>query len=88
MRAYWDVPGGGLHEGETIDQKALRRESFARKSGLTLSHRFRPLTTWSHGATATTWSSLAFPFLADAVKQTNVALSEEHTEYRLARRPA
>eukprot|EP00439_Symbiodinium_sp_Y106_P088049 s1_g585.t1 len=73
---FWDVPGGGLHKGETIDE-GLRREA-REESGLTLS-KVRPLTTWSHGEGD--MFELGLSFLATADTDT-VVLSDEHTEYR------
>lgn len=73
---FWDVPGGGLHKGETIDE-GLRREA-REESGLSLS-KVRPLTTWSHGEGDTFELGLSFLATADTDA---VVLSEEHTDHR------
>lgn len=75
---YWDVPGGSLHKGETIDD-GLRRET-REETGLEVS-RVRPLTTWSHGEGDE--FELGLSFLATADTDT-VTLSDEHTEFAWA----
>ncbi len=71
---FWDVPGGSLHAGETVDQ-GLRRET-EEEAGLSLS-RIRPLTTWSHGEGE--MFEIGLSFLATSETDI-VTLSEEHTE--------
>ncbi|WOF75755.1 NUDIX domain-containing protein [Parvibaculaceae bacterium PLY_AMNH_Bact1] len=71
----WDVPGGSLHKGETIDQ-GLRRET-SEEVDLALSH-IRPLTTWSTGQQEDLVIGLSF--LATSETDT-VTLSEEHTDF-------
>lgn len=71
----WDVPGGSLHKGETIEQ-GLRREAFE-EVDLTLSH-IRPLTTWSTGQEETLVIGLSFLATAET---DSVTLSEEHTDF-------
>ena len=72
---FWDVPGGSLHQDETVEQ-GLRRET-QEEVGLTLS-RIRPLTTWSYGKDDTFEIGLSFLATTDT---TTVSLSEEHTEF-------
>ena len=72
---YWDVPGGSLHNGETIDD-GLRRET-REETGLEVS-RIRPLTTWSHGEGD--GFELGLSFLATSETDA-VTLSEEHTGF-------
>jgi len=71
----WDVPGGSLHQGETVEQ-GLRRET-QEETGLILS-RIRPLTTWSHGKDERLAIGLSFLATTDT---TTVSLSEEHTDF-------
>lgn len=71
----WDVPGGSLHKGETIEQ-GLRREAFE-EVDLALSH-IRPLATWSTGQQETLVIGLSF--LATTTSEI-VTLSEEHTDF-------
>jgi len=70
----WDVPGGSLHKGETVDQ-GLKRETLE-ETGLSLS-RIRPLTTWSHGEDER--FEIGLSFLATAESDI-IKLSEEHTK--------
>ncbi len=71
----WDVPGGSLHKGETVDQ-GIRRET-SEEVDLALSH-IRPLTTWSTGQQENLVIGLSFLAAAETDK---VTLSEEHTEF-------
>jgi ADP-ribose pyrophosphatase YjhB (NUDIX family) len=71
----WDVPGGSVHKGETIDQ-GLRRET-SEEVDLTLSH-IRPLTSWSTGQQESLVIGLSY--LATSETDT-VTLSEEHTDF-------
>ena len=70
----WDVPGGSLHAGETVEQ-GMRRET-QEETGLSLS-RIHPLTTWFTGQREDLVIGLSF--LATSGTET-VALSEEHTD--------
>ncbi len=72
---FWDVPGGSLHKGETIEQ-GLRRETLE-EAGIEIS-RLRPLTTWSHGAGDE--FELGVSYLATS-EADSVTLSEEHTDF-------
>ncbi len=74
----WDVPGGSLHKGETVDQ-GIRRET-SEEVDLALSH-IRPLTTWSTGQQENLVIGLSFLATAETDR---VTLSEEHTEYAWA----
>ena len=71
----WDVPGGSLHQGETVDQ-GIRRETFE-EVNLALAH-IRPLTTWATGEREDLVIGLSF--LA-TVETDAVSLSEEHTDF-------
>ncbi|MCE7998881.1 MAG: NUDIX domain-containing protein [Rhodobiaceae bacterium] len=71
----WDVPGGSLHKGESVDA-GIRRETFE-EVDLALSH-IRPLTTWSTGVQEDLVIGLSFL----ATSETDmVTLSEEHTDF-------
>lgn len=71
----WDVPGGSLHKGESVDE-GIRRETFE-EVDLALSH-IRPLTTWSTGELEDLVIGLSF--LATTETEA-VTLSEEHTDF-------
>lgn len=71
----WDVPGGSLHKGESVDE-GIRREAFE-EVDLALSH-IRPLTTWSTGAQEDLVIGLSFLATSETDR---VTLSEEHTDF-------
>ncbi len=74
----WDVPGGSVHKGETIED-GLRRET-REEAGLSIT-RIRPLTSWGHGE----GDKLAVGLSFLATTETNtVTLSDEHTEFAWA----
>jgi 8-oxo-dGTP diphosphatase len=72
---FWDVPGGSLHKGETVEQ-GLRRET-REEAGLSLS-RIRPLTSWSHGQDQ--MFEIGLSYLATSETEA-VTLSDEHTDF-------